>query len=268
MRPLFDADGMRAIDRWAIEEQGVPSLELMEAAGRRWPTAVAALAPQGAGTASSAARATTAATAWLRPGASSARASRSRRWRSSATRFPPTSTPGWRAPARSSTRSSAPASRARRAEPAHRRSTRSTAAGRRSSPATSPPASTPRPARSRAAVEAAITVTFHAAKLGHRVAPGKARRGAAGRADRHPRRRAGRAGGRHDRAGGARPGAAPRRHLDQVQLRPGHDRRRLARADRRGADVLAGRDPGRRRLRDRRRPGRPRGGLRAGGSRR
>jgi hydroxyethylthiazole kinase-like uncharacterized protein yjeF len=31
--PLFDAAGMRGIDRWAIEGRGVPSLELMEAAG-------------------------------------------------------------------------------------------------------------------------------------------------------------------------------------------------------------------------------------------
>jgi ADP-dependent NAD(P)H-hydrate dehydratase / NAD(P)H-hydrate epimerase len=30
---VYDADGMRACDRWAIDEQGVPSLELMEAAG-------------------------------------------------------------------------------------------------------------------------------------------------------------------------------------------------------------------------------------------
>jgi len=33
LTPLYDADGMRAVDRWAIEERGVPSLELMEAAG-------------------------------------------------------------------------------------------------------------------------------------------------------------------------------------------------------------------------------------------
>ncbi len=32
-RPLFDAAGMRSTDRWAIEERRVPSLELMEAAG-------------------------------------------------------------------------------------------------------------------------------------------------------------------------------------------------------------------------------------------
>ena len=38
LEPLYDAEGMRAVDRWAIDEQGVPSLELMEAAG----TAVAA----------------------------------------------------------------------------------------------------------------------------------------------------------------------------------------------------------------------------------
>jgi NAD(P)H-hydrate epimerase len=34
LNPLYDAEGMRAIDRWAIEETGVPSLELMESAGR------------------------------------------------------------------------------------------------------------------------------------------------------------------------------------------------------------------------------------------
>ena len=87
---------------------------------------------------------------------------------------PTTSTPGWRARARSSTRSSAPASRARRASRRRRRSRRSTAAARRSSPATSPPASTPRAARSRGSrSRPRLTVSFHAAKVGHRVAPGK-----------------------------------------------------------------------------------------------
>jgi NAD(P)H-hydrate epimerase len=38
---------MRAVDCWAIEEQGVPSLELMEAAGRALAEAVAGLAPDG-----------------------------------------------------------------------------------------------------------------------------------------------------------------------------------------------------------------------------
>jgi NAD(P)H-hydrate epimerase len=33
LEPLYDAAGMRAADAWAIEEQGVPSLDLMEAAG-------------------------------------------------------------------------------------------------------------------------------------------------------------------------------------------------------------------------------------------
>ncbi len=33
LRPLFDAERMRAADRWAIEDRGVPSLDLMEAAG-------------------------------------------------------------------------------------------------------------------------------------------------------------------------------------------------------------------------------------------
>src|SRR6202012_4051188 len=34
LRGLYDAEGMRAADRWAIEDQGVDSLALMEAAGR------------------------------------------------------------------------------------------------------------------------------------------------------------------------------------------------------------------------------------------
>lgn len=34
LRPCLDADSMRATDRWAIEDQGVPSLDLMETAGR------------------------------------------------------------------------------------------------------------------------------------------------------------------------------------------------------------------------------------------
>jgi ADP-dependent NAD(P)H-hydrate dehydratase / NAD(P)H-hydrate epimerase len=47
LRGLYDAEGMRAVDRWAIEDQGVDSLALMEAAGRAVAEAVARLAPTG-----------------------------------------------------------------------------------------------------------------------------------------------------------------------------------------------------------------------------
>jgi ADP-dependent NAD(P)H-hydrate dehydratase / NAD(P)H-hydrate epimerase len=47
LQPLYDAEGMRAVDRWAIEGRGVSSLELMEAAGRAVAEAVAGLAPEG-----------------------------------------------------------------------------------------------------------------------------------------------------------------------------------------------------------------------------
>jgi hydroxyethylthiazole kinase-like uncharacterized protein yjeF len=47
LKPLYDAEGMRGVDRWAIEGRAVPSLELMEAAGRAVAEAVAQLAPAG-----------------------------------------------------------------------------------------------------------------------------------------------------------------------------------------------------------------------------
>jgi len=45
--PLYDAAGMGAADRWAIEQQSVPSLELMEAAGHALAEVTAAAAQPG-----------------------------------------------------------------------------------------------------------------------------------------------------------------------------------------------------------------------------
>jgi NAD(P)H-hydrate epimerase len=44
---LPDAEAMRAIDRWAIEERGIPSLELMERAGAGLAALVMEVAPEG-----------------------------------------------------------------------------------------------------------------------------------------------------------------------------------------------------------------------------
>src|SRR3954466_14975010 len=45
--PLYEAAEMRAVDKWAIEEQGVPSLDLMERAGIGLARIVAQQANQG-----------------------------------------------------------------------------------------------------------------------------------------------------------------------------------------------------------------------------
>jgi hydroxyethylthiazole kinase-like uncharacterized protein yjeF len=48
LTPLLDADQMRAIDAWAIEQQGVPSLDLMERAGKGLAQLVTDHVPDGA----------------------------------------------------------------------------------------------------------------------------------------------------------------------------------------------------------------------------
>jgi len=47
LSPLFDANGIRALDRWAIEQRGIAEADLMEAAGTALAEAVAGLAPSG-----------------------------------------------------------------------------------------------------------------------------------------------------------------------------------------------------------------------------
>jgi ADP-dependent NAD(P)H-hydrate dehydratase / NAD(P)H-hydrate epimerase len=48
LEPCLDAEQMRAVDRWAIDQQGVPSLELMETAGGAVADAAAEIASPGA----------------------------------------------------------------------------------------------------------------------------------------------------------------------------------------------------------------------------
>ena len=47
LTPLLDADAMRAVDRWAIEERGVGSLELMERAGAAVARSLERVTPDG-----------------------------------------------------------------------------------------------------------------------------------------------------------------------------------------------------------------------------
>jgi NAD(P)H-hydrate epimerase len=47
LRPLHDAESMRATDAWAIETRGVPSVRLMEVAGAAVAAALEDLAPEG-----------------------------------------------------------------------------------------------------------------------------------------------------------------------------------------------------------------------------
>ena len=210
LRRRGDPGGRPLGDRGA----GGSPAELMEAAGH------------GAGRGGGGARAAGAGADRLRQGQqrrrragrgpASARASGSRSRRSSLwgdERARPTSTPGWPARARSSTRSSAPASRGRRGS---RRCAAIEAINRCGAPVVACDIASGVDASSGevagAAVEADLTVSFHAAKLGQRIAPGQVAHGrAAGGADRDPGRGAGRAGRRRDRPRGARAGAAPRR---------------------------------------------------------
>ncbi|MGH2852436.1 MAG: NAD(P)H-hydrate epimerase, partial [Solirubrobacteraceae bacterium] len=48
LEPLFDAEQLRATDAWAIEDRGIPSLELMERAGEGLARAAGSMAPAGA----------------------------------------------------------------------------------------------------------------------------------------------------------------------------------------------------------------------------
>ena len=207
LNPLYDADGMRAIDGWAIEDQGVPSLELMEAAGREVATAVSDLAPEGpirvlcgkgnnAGDGLVAARylaeaghEVEALLIWPAEELSGDAAANQERFRAE----PLGSDPAARL-AESGAVVDAIFGTGFAGAPREPAAAAIEAINRCGAPvvacdiASGVDASTGEVAGP--AVEAAITVSFHAAKLGHRVAPGQvADRGAAGGPDRDPRRR-------------------------------------------------------------------------------
>ena len=280
--PLFDADGMRAVDRWAIEEQGAPSLELMEAAGRAVAEVVGELALDGpvrvvCGKGNNAGDGLVAARYLIEAG------------------FEVEALLLWPAEELSDDA----AANFERCDAEYvsgdlgPRLAGSGAivdaifgtgfAGEPREPARAAIAAIDACGAPVVACDIASGVDASSGEVGRRRRrgglhgqlprrqarppdrPGEVAYGrAAGGADRDPGGRSGGAGRRHDRPGGAGIGAAPRGALDQVQLRPGDDRGRLARSDRGGADVLAGGDPGRRRLRHGGGAGRPRADLRGG----
>ena len=244
---------MRAVDAWAIEEQGVPSLDLMERAGTGLARCVARVAGAGAGPGGD----RQGQQRRRRPGGGAAAAEEGREvdvlcdraaGRAAGRRR--------RQPGRPSRRSARAVSTPAALEGSGRRARRSAghrllgraarARGgrdrrdqrrptRRWWPATCPPAWTPRRGEvAGEAVRADLTCTFHGSKVGLHVAPGAhACRG--GGADRHrdTPRRAGARARRADLRPGARPLPAPRPRRLEVHLRRGRGGRRRSRAHRR-----------------------------------
>ena len=283
LTPLPDAETMRRVDRWAIEEQGVDSLELMERAGAAVAAAVERLVPDGpvavlcgkgnnggdglvvARLLRDAGREVTVvciappqeltgdARANLERLPGDGRRSARRQLLGAPSRA--SGSPARRSTAapRSSTRCSAPASAA---SPTARWPAAIAAIDRAAAPVVSVDVPSGVDASTGvvagAAVRATVTVTFHAAKPGLWIRPGKAYAGAVEVADIGiPRGAPGASSIGLIEASVARAAAAPRRILDQVRLRPRPRRRRLARADRRAGDGRARSDARRRRIRDR-----------------
>ena len=191
--PCLDADEMRATDAWAIKKQRVPSLELMESAGR----AVAEAAAEVATTSRSGDRLRQGKQRRRRPGRSVGVARDGIPGRCPAARRPPISSPRTPGPSSSAltapARSTRPSSGRRCAAPALS-STRSSARALPGSPrdpaaaaidaineVDAPVVATDVSSGVNAstgevegtAVAADVTVTFHAPKIGHWVAPGK-----------------------------------------------------------------------------------------------
>ena len=258
---MLDAERMRAVDAWAIEERGVPSLDLMETAGEAVAEAAAELARSGrvavvcgkgnnGGDGLVAARILAGTgfevdTLLLWPAdelSGDAKANLDRLDDAREVGGAASSVGPSRAPPSSSTRSSAPGFSGEPRDPAAGAIEAINAAAR--AVVAADIASGVNASNGEvegAAVEADATVTFHAAKVGHWVSPGKGHTGELHRrADRDPRRRPGRA---------RRPGLiddavlalAPPRAPGSTKFSSGQvrGRGRLAGPDRRGLHASA-----------------------------
>ena len=186
LEPLPDAEAMRATDRWAIEERGIPSLDLMERAGEGLAGARrASVAPEGpvavvCGKGNNGGDGLVAARLLREPGATSRAccsasatscAATPRRWPGASSRSRSRAAASRGRPS-SSTRCWAPASRARRGAAAE-----AIAAMRRARRWSRPTCPSGVDASTGevegAAVRATATATFAAAKPGLWINPGK-----------------------------------------------------------------------------------------------
>ncbi len=277
LEPLYDAAGMGAADRWAIQDQGVPSLELMEAAGRALAEVSADVAGPGpirvvCGKGNNGGDGLVAARHLVESGYE---VEALMLW------SPETLSPDAQVNFRllegvevlegdgalgrlpgSGAIIDAVLGTGFEGEPRSPVSGAIEAINRSNCPVVAcdiPSGTNASTGEAGLAVRAGHTVTFHGLKLGHVVSPAKQLCGEVTVADIGiPRRCTGRRCCRNNHFRRIGPAAAARRKLDKIHLRPGLDRRRFARPHGGGLPGGRGGDPLGRRLCDRGSPGRSR----------